>query len=138
MQATHADYFLWRKYEMAIPAVIWRGGIQDVTYLWPTPDAKQCNTLTRWDRLAPAFAGFASRGAKPAYATAYWASSVMEVLSQDIVFRSWILGADAADLVEYFQAHLMDVWMGEHTPYLVTRTDKLCDEIRNMLPRLLA
>lgn len=121
------DGFGWRKYDCPVPLYRHGGGAPDPAcrayLLWPGPDEGRCRQLRRWEGLAPAYLGVISHGYGPPVAVAYAAGTVFQLLAEGkLLTRSWIPAADAAEAVEFVRHNLLGVWMGGHTPFLVSVT----------------
>ena len=139
MPAISPDGYGWRKYECPAPLFRYVGGPPDPGcseyLLWTAVDAGRCKGLSRWAGLDDAFLGFVSRGFGPLTACAYAADSVFKILAAgDILTRSWIPGSDAAEAVEFVRGNLLGVWMGPHTPFLVSTTRSWDELVKQNTP----
>lgn len=131
--------YAWRKYDCGVPLFRFQGPAapallaRDQLVLWCASDEGQHPHLNRWEGLGKAFVGFVSKGLLPPTACAYDARSALEILFSEVLARTWIPGADEVQAYEYLVQHLLGVWMGEKTPFLVTPTSVLEDILKKPL-----
>lgn len=122
--------WLWRKYELGYPARYFDGDTPDGLTLWPVVDGGQYPHLNRWESLAGAFEGFVSVGLEKPHACAYSMGKTVEIISKNLVARTWVDGIDAAEIYEFMTLNLLGVWFGSKTPYLVSSTPNLYDSMK--------
>lgn len=118
--------YAWRKYECGRPVYDFQPPVDErQLILWPAAPGSQLPELNRWEGLRRAFIGFVSLGLAAPHACAYSAATALEVISQEILARTWMEGPDAADAYEYLTGNLLGVWLGDRTPYLITNGPEL-------------
>lgn len=124
----------WRKYECGVPLHVYQPGDlmspSDGLILWPAAVGSQLPKLNRWERLGGALVGFVSIGLARPHACVYSARAALGIISNDILSRTWIDGADAAEAYEYLLSNLLGVWLGNRTPYFTTPTSRLEDILK--------
>lgn len=111
----------WRRYQLGVP--VWTPTLEPLPPgclgFWPSLEYKQLPKLNRWENLEASFAGFVGDGSN--MACAYWLPAILKQLKEgDLVFRTWLTAADAAEAVEFIEQQLLGVWFGEKTPFLLT------------------
>lgn len=126
--------YLWRRYDVGRPYWLWQRDAPcpaEGYVLWPALDTGQLAHLNRWEGLQPAFLGFVSRGLGPLVACAYDANAALQIIQDTIVQPSWTSQvSDHIEAFEYLEHNLVNVWMGEKTPFLATADNYLKSLLR--------
>jgi hypothetical protein len=110
-------------------------GRQPGLYLWVGGDEGQSAHLRKWEGCDDHQIGYVSRDGLGVHARAYAANALLDKLLTEHVNRQWLNGVDAAEAEELCRTYLLEVWLGEDTPYLVTAAADWAQAVRDWLKR---